>query len=106
MLSIAYKRRSGIERSCGGRHFWEQRFDDVCRLLLRVPLFRCCRRIRDPRLLEGREEEVSHDERVTKVSHHRVVLSVHDLLVGKIKKAKPVLAERNLCSNEKKMLKQ
>ena len=50
----------------------------------------------DARLLEGRVEEVRHDEGVRQVGHHRVVLGVHDLLVGHIEKAKPILAKADL----------
>ena len=37
-----------------------------------------------------------HDEGVRQVGHHRVVLGVHDLLVGHIEKAKPILAKADL----------
>ena len=51
--------------------------------------------------MKHREEEVAHYERVGEVGHDRVVLRMHDLLVGQIKEAKPVLTEGNLSSQSK-----
>lgn len=78
------------------RHFGTQCVYDVLRLLLSVPLLSGSGRISDSRLLERREQEVGRDERVGEIRHHGIVLSVHDLLVGEIEEAKPVLAESNL----------